>query len=107
MQNLLNEKESVPKTLKTNNWHDPFSKWLQKPFAETRARELYGNTKDTGPSARKKSRSSGGESLVYPKEKIEKETKLKENEPGLRRNRIRTASKTLTNCPKSAKSTFN
>ena len=54
-------------------------------FVETRARKLDGNEKDTGPSSRKKSRSSGSETLAYLKEKIEKETKLKEQELELRK----------------------
>ena len=48
-----------------------------KVFAETRARELNEREEDTGPSARKKSGSSGGETLAYLKEKIEKKNKVK------------------------------
>lgn len=40
---------------------------------------------DTGPIAKKKSRSSGNETLVYLKEKIEKETKFKEQGLDLRK----------------------
>ena len=65
------------------------------------------NEEDTGPSARKKSRRSGSKTSVYLKEKIEKETKLKEQELELRKKRIRTARKMSTNCSRSAKSTFN
>ena len=39
-------------------------------FAETRARKLDENEEDSGPSARKKSRISGSETLAYLKEKI-------------------------------------
>ena len=41
-------------------------------FTETKARKLDKNGKDTGPSARKKPKSSGSETLAYLKEKIEK-----------------------------------
>ena len=54
-------------------------------FAETRARKLDKNEDDRGPNARKKSRSSGSETLAYLEEKIEKETKLKEQKLELRK----------------------
>ena len=40
---------------------------------------------DTGPITKKKSRSSGSETLAYLKEKIEKETKFKEQGLDLRK----------------------
>ena len=43
---------------------------------------------DTGESARKKTRSSGSETLTYLKEKIEKETRLKEQEVELRKQEL-------------------
>ena len=57
-------------------------------FAETRAKKFDENEEETGPSARKKSRSSGSEILAYLKEKIEKETKLKEQELELRKKEL-------------------
>ena len=56
-----------------------------EPFAEIRAKKFDGNEEETGPIARKKSRSFGSESLAYLKKKIEKETKLKEQELELRK----------------------
>ena len=75
-------------------------------FAETRSRKLNENEEGTGLSARKKSRSSGSEPLVYLKEKIEKEKKVKRTRAGTEK-KIRTARNTSANCPRSAKSTFN
>ena len=46
------------------------------------------NEEETGPSARKNSGSSGSETLAYLKEKIEKETKLKEQELELRKKEL-------------------
>ena len=57
-------------------------------FAETRAKKLDKNEEDTGPSARKKSISSGSETLAYLNEKIEKKTKSKEQELELRKKEL-------------------
>ena len=65
-------------------------------FAETRARELDENEEDTGPNARKKSRISGSETLAYLKEKIKKETKLKEQELELRKKELELQNQLLT-----------
>ena len=84
MKNLLNENDSA----KNFEVEDKKAKEEQKlarsirqepveTFPETRARKLDENKEDSGPNVRKKSRSSGSETLAYLKEKIEKETKLK------------------------------
>ena len=54
-------------------------------LAETRGRKWDKDEEETGPNARKKSRGSGSETPVYLKEKIKKETKLKEQELELRK----------------------
>ena len=46
---------------------------------------MYENKEDTGPNGKKKSSSSASETLAYLKEKIEKETKFKEQELDLRK----------------------
>ena len=65
-------------------------------FAETTARKLDENEEDTGPNARKKSRISGSETLAYLKEKIKKETKLKEQELELRKKELELQNQLLT-----------
>ena len=92
LRNLLNKKESGLKTLKlrirkqkkANNWHDSFDKRLQKPLLK-QGKKSYENKENTGPNGKKKSSSSGSETLAYLKEKIEKEAKFKEQELDLRK----------------------
>ena len=70
-------------------------------FNETRLRKEGNDDEDlrtvSGPSAKKRSRSSGSETLAYLKEKIEKETALKEQELELRKRELELQEKRLQN----------